>query len=182
MSAIEFVLIAYAIVIGMALAEILRGFADLIRAESLKLDARLLCFASWVLFIVLQVFWAMWRVEQRESWTFPQFLLFLLPAVLLYVIARISFPLEMKDSHLGEYYDRVSPTLWALTAATYLSFAALSSSLLYDSVQVPLLASQLGLAALALAATWLRANAFHFAILAAMLAQLVWRGFLVVVA
>ena len=118
MSAIEFVLIAYAILIGMGVAEILRGFADLIRAESVRLDRRLLLFASWVLFIILELFWAMWRVQRQTAWTFAEFLVFLLPAALLYVIARISFPIAMDGADLGAYYERTTPGLWGLTAAS----------------------------------------------------------------
>ena len=180
MSAMEFVLVALAILIGMGIAEILRGFADLIRAQSVDLDPRHLVFATWVLLILLQFFWAMWRVQQKDSWTFPEFLLFLLPAILMYVIGRVSFPKEMDGTDLGRYYDRVCPALWGLTAALYVSFGALQP-LLYDSYQPLLLASQVTLAVLALAAVRVRAHSFHLATLAAMVAQLAWRGFIVVV-
>ena len=176
----EFVLIAYAILIGMGVAEILRGFADLIRAESVELDGRLLLFAFWVLFVILQVFWAMWRIQRQVAWTFPEFLLFLLPAVLLYVIARISFPLAMDGADLGVYYERATPGLWGLTAAFFLSAASVQP-LLYSSVQAPLLASQLSLAILALAAIKVRSPSFHLSVLVAMTVQVAWRGFVVVV-
>jgi hypothetical protein len=177
----EFVLIAYAILIGLGVAEILRGFADLVRAESVSLDRRSLMFGFWVLAILLQVFWAMWRIGGRVEWAFAEFLLLLLPAILMYLIARITFPISVSGADLGSYYERTTPALWGLTAALYVSFAAVQP-LLYSSIQPALLVSQLGIAVLALSATRVCYPPFHLALLGAMLLQLAWRGFVVVVA
>ena len=181
MSSMEFVLIAYAILIGLGIAEILRGFADLVRTESVLLDRRCLIFGFWVLGILLQVFWAMWRIGVRPQWAFVDFLVLLLPAILMYLIARITFPISLEQADLGAYYERTTPALWGLTAALYVSFAGVQP-ILYSSVQPSLLASQLGIAALALTAIRVRRPAFHLALLGAMLAQMAWRGFVVVVA
>ena len=180
MSAMEFVLIAYAILIGMGVAEILRGFADLIRARSVKLHPLLLVFGSWVLLILIELFWAMWRIEERASWTFTEFLVWLLPAALLYVIARVSFPQNMDGADLSEYYSRISPALWLLTACLYVSFTLLPP-ILYGAVVPLLLSSQLASAILAVMAVKFRNPSFHYVLLASMMAQLLWRGFVVVV-
>jgi len=44
MSAMEFVLVAHAIIVGLAVAEILRGLADMLRAEGTLISYRLLLF------------------------------------------------------------------------------------------------------------------------------------------
>lgn len=77
MSVMEFVLVAHAIIVGLAVAEILRGIADLVRAERTQVSYRMLLIAAWALLLLLQVWWAIWRVGDREAWTFPEFLIFL---------------------------------------------------------------------------------------------------------
>ena len=122
----------------------------------------------------------MWRIGARMEWSFAEFLLLLLPAILMYLIARITFPISLSGADLGTYYERTTPAMWGLTAALYLSFAAVQP-LLFSSLQPALLASQLGIAVLALLAIRVRHPWFHFVLLGSMLLQLAWRGFLVVV-
>lgn len=70
MTVMEFVLVAHAIFVGLAVAEILRGFADLARAERTKISHRVLLLAAWVLLVLLQFWWSIWRVGDRAEWTF----------------------------------------------------------------------------------------------------------------
>ena len=58
MSVMEFILVAHAIIVGLAVAEILRGFADMVRAEMVHVSYRLLLIAGWTLLLLLQVWWA----------------------------------------------------------------------------------------------------------------------------
>jgi hypothetical protein len=46
MSAMEFVLVAHAIIVGLAVAEILRGLADMLRADETRVSYRLRLFAG----------------------------------------------------------------------------------------------------------------------------------------
>lgn len=176
MSVMEFILVAHAIIVGLAVAEILRGFADIIRSEQLRVSYRLLLLASWALLLLLQVWWAIWRVGDRAEWSFPEFLIFLLPVAILYVIARLCFPEKVTESDLQVYYLRVTRVIFLLVAATYASFAFLLSPFIFDEIIPAVFASQIVLVVLAIAASRYQAPGFHLLVLVVMIAQVVWRG------
>ena len=181
MSVMEFILVAHAIIVGLAVAEILRGLADLVRAEGTRTSYRLLLIASWALLLLLQVWWAIWRVSNRAEWTFPEFLIFLLPVAILYVIARLCFPVKVAKSDLQAYYLRVSPVIFLLVAATYAAFAFLLQPFVFGGFAPWVFTSQLVLVVVAIVASRYQAPAFHFLVLTAMIAQVVWRGLSTVV-
>ena len=181
MSVMEFILVAHAIVVGLAIAEILRGLGDLVRAENTQVSRRLLLMAGWALLLLLQVWWAIWQVGDRPEWTFPEFLIFLLPVGLLYVFARLCFPERVSESNLQAYYVRVAPALFVLVAATYATFAFLLSPFIFRTFVPLLFASQLVLVVLAIVASRYQARAFHYLVLVAMIAQVGWRGLATVV-
>ena len=181
MSVMEFILVAHAILVGLAIAEILRGLADLVRAEGTRVSYRLLMMAGWALLLLLQIWWAIWQVGDRHEWTFPEFLIFLLPLGILYVFARLCFPQKVDGSDLQAYYLRVSPALFALVAATYATFAFLLSPLVFRTFVPTLFASQLVLVVLSFIASRYQARAFHFLVLVAMIVQVAWRGLSTVV-
>jgi hypothetical protein len=175
MSVLEFLLIAHSILTGLGIAEILRGFADLIRGTPVNISRRMLGIASWALLLYFQIWWATWRLGHRDNWSFPDFLLILLPVLILYLLARLSFPKKIDDADLAAYYQRVSPALWIFVAATYLTFAFYSPFLHGEIIPV-LLVSQLGIAVAALVAVKVRQFWFQSGLIAVMLAQVVWRG------
>ena len=181
MSVMEFILVAHAIIVGLAIAEILRGLADLVRAESARVSYRLLLMAGWALLLLLQVWWAIWQVGDRPGWTFPEFLIFLLPVGILYIFARLCFPEKVAESNLQAYYARVAPALFLLVAATYATFALLLSPFVFRAFEPWLFASQLVLVVLAVVASRYRAPAFQVFVLAAMIVQVGWRALATVV-
>lgn len=176
MSVMEFILVAHAIIVGLAVAEILRGLADLVRAEETRISYRLLLMASWGLLLLWQVWWAIWQVGDRREWTFPEFLIFLFPVAILYIFARLCFPEKVSKSNLQAYYLRVAPALFMLVAATYATFAFLLSPFIFRAFEPLLLATQLVLVAFAIVASRYQSRVFHFFVLTAMIAQVVWRG------
>jgi hypothetical protein len=177
----EFILVAHSIIVGLAIAEILRGIADLVRAEGVRVSYRLLLMAGWALLLLLQIWWAIWQVGDRPEWTFPEFLVFLLPVGILYIFARLCFPEKVAESDLQAYYLRVAPALFLLVAATYATFAFLLSPFVFRAFVPWLFASQLVLIVLAIVASRSRARAFHVLALAAMIVQVGWRGLATVV-
>ena len=180
MSVMEFILVAHAILIGLGIAELLRGFADLIRAQAVEISRRLVGIAILALLLFFVIWWAIWRVRDRDVWTFAEFILLLLPVVLLYLVARLAFPKEMDGANLKHYYERVSPAIWIIVACVYVSFGTVQP-VLYGSIEPLLLASQLGIAALAVVATRVTTPWFQFALLAAIFAQTIWRSGVLVV-
>ena len=176
MSVLEFILVAHAIIVGLAVAEILRGAADTLRAERVKLSYRLLLIAGWSLLLLLQFWWLIWQLGDRSEWTFPEFLAFLLPVAILYVISRLCFPEKISGSDLQDYYLRVAPILFVLIGATYASFALLMQPVIFGEIAPGVFASQLALAFLAVLASRFHAPAFHLFVITAMFAQVIWRG------
>ena len=181
MSVMEFILVAHAILTGLGIAEILRGLGDLIRGVPVRISRRLLGVAIWALFLYFEIWWAIWRVGERDSWTFPNFLLMLLPVTILYLVARVSFPKEIDGADLDEYYQRVAPALWLLVACVYLSFA-IFQPILYGSVIPILLTSQLALAGAALGAIKVKQAWFQYTLILFMLMQGTWRGLVLTIA
>lgn len=176
MSVMEFVLVAHAIIVGLAVAEILRGFADTLRAEETRISYRLILVAAWALLLLWQLWWAVWRVVDRPEWTFPEYLIFLFPVAILYMIARLCFPEKVSGSDLQAYYRRVAPTIFVLVAITYASFAFLMQPFIFGAFWPWVAASQVSMAVLALLASRFHAPAFQLFVIVAMVAQVVWRG------
>lgn len=176
MSTLEFILVAHAIIVGLAVAEILRGFSELIRSEEVQISYRLLLIATWTLVLLLQIWWAIWGVGDHEVWTFLEFLLFLLPVGILYVIARLCFPLVLTGADLNVYYLRVGKVIWWLVAATYASLALFLSPFVFGGIIPLVFASQIAIAILAVVAGHVKSPPFQVFVIGAMLAQVLWRG------
>lgn len=176
MSTLEFILVAHAIIVGLAVAEILRGFSELIRTNEVKVSFRLLLIAAWTLILLLQIWWAIWSVGDRAVWTFPEFILFLLPVGILYVIARLCFPLVLTGADLNVYYLRVGKMIWWLVAATYASLALFLSPFVFGGIIPMVFASQIVIAVLAVVAVHVKFPPFQVIVIGAMLAQVLWRG------
>jgi len=176
MSVMEFVLVAHAIIVGLAVAEILRGFTELIRAERVRLNYRLLLIAAWTLLLLLQVWWSIWRVGNHPVWTFPEFVIFLLPVAILYMIARLCFPDMLAGADLDAYYGRVFRVVWWLVASTYASFAFFLTPFVYGGIFPAVFASQIVIAILAIVASYVKSPSFHFFVIGIMLAQVLWRA------
>jgi len=176
MSVMEFVLVAHAIIVGLAVAEILRGLADTLRAEEARISYRLLLIAGWTLLLLWQLWWAVWRVVDRPEWTFPEYLVFLFPVAVLYMIARLCFPERISGSDLQAYYERIAPRIFLLVAVTYASFAFLMQPFVFRAFWPWVAASQVTMATLALLASRIQAPAFQLVVIVAMVAQVIWRG------
>ncbi len=180
MSVLEFLLIAHSILLGLGIAEILRGFAELIRSAPLNISRRALGIASWALLLYFQVWWVSWQLGHRDSWSFPDFLLILLPVLILYVLARLSFPKKIDGADLSAYYQKVAPALWIAVAAIYLTFAFYSPFL--HGELIPLLfASQVIIATAALVAIKVRHFWYQAGLIALMWAQVFWRGYVITI-
>ena len=97
------------------------------------------------------------------------------------MIARLCFPIKIDESDLQAYYLRVAPVIYLLVAATYATFAFLLQPFIFGGFNPWLFASQIALVILATVASRYQARAYHFLVLAAMIAQVTWRGLSTVV-
>ena len=175
MSVMEFILVAHAIIVGLAVAEILRGLADLVRTEEVQISGRLLLIAGWTLLLLWQVWWAIWQVGDRTEWTFPEFLLSLIPVAVLYVIARLCFPEKVSHSDHQAYYSRIAPQIFLLVGTVYLAFAFFWQPFVFGGIVPSVFASQLTVAVLAMIASRYHAPVFQLLVIFAMGIQVFWR-------
>lgn len=103
MDVYEFILIPSSIVVGLGIAELFGGVVRGLRGE-LKASG---LHSVWVAFVFLshvQWLWASWELRGRGEWVFPEFMLFIVGPVGLYMAAAMLFPsassTEPLDAHL----------------------------------------------------------------------------------
>ena len=117
MATIEYVAILVSIVLGLAMAEVLQGFAECLRHRSsvrgywplIVVGALILIMAIWTLKLL-------WLAEDQDSWTWGELALALTPGLLIFVMARLVFPQELEGSDLRVYYFEQSKVIWGLAA------------------------------------------------------------------
>lgn len=124
MAIMEFIQILVAIIIGLGMAEILKGFADLLRPGRSRVGVLHCAMAAWILLQLVQVWWAGWRFASMRTWQFHELLLYLLGITVLYMAARLIFPEDVATRDLRKYFDDVSGRMWALIA-TFFGLAAI---------------------------------------------------------
>jgi len=109
MDVYEFILIPTSIIVGLGVAELFGGVVRVLRGE-LKAG---LFHSLWVtLVFVLQVqwLWASWELVDRSAWLFPEFIVFMIGPIGLYMAAAMLFPANAPKGNLDQYFlDRRRP-------------------------------------------------------------------------
>lgn len=117
METIEFIAILISIVVGLAIAEVLQGFADSLRFRA---DVRaywpLFVFAALVLTMAVWTVRWLWIAEDLETWTWGALALAMAPGLVVFIMARLAFPQQLQGSDLQAYYFEHSRILWGLSA------------------------------------------------------------------
>jgi len=114
MSPFTHVLVLASIVIGMGMREVLIGFVDTVRArQAVRLYWPHLLFASGVFATQMTWWWIAWSYRGHE-WTVGALLLLISGPVLLFMIARLTFPNPVVDQDLEAYYYGLAPILLVL--------------------------------------------------------------------
>lgn len=117
METIEFIAILVSIVVGLAMAEVLQGFADSLRhRSSIRGYWPLFVFATLVLFMAIWTVRWLWIAEDLATWTWGALALALAPGLIIFVMSRLTFPQELHGSDLRAYYFEQSRILWGLSA------------------------------------------------------------------
>jgi len=117
MATIEFIAILVSIVVGLAMTEVLQGFADCLRhRSSVRGYWPLIVFAVLVVFMSIWTLRWLWLAEGVDSWTWGELAVALAPGLLIFVMARITFPQKVDESDLRVYYFEQSRILWGLAA------------------------------------------------------------------
>ena len=105
MATIEYIAILVSIVVGLAMAEILQGFADALRhRSSVTVYWPLLMVAALILAMAIWTMRWLWLAEEQDSWTWGELMLSLAPGFLIFVMARLTFPQELANRDLRAYY------------------------------------------------------------------------------
>lgn len=130
MTPFEHIMITGSIILGLAMAQILMGFADSLRLKSVKTYWPHTLWAISQLLAFLQWGFGVWIYESRPVWYGYELLLFILTPITGFLIARFTYPHPLENVQLKEHYFE---TRWltfgiasALMAVNTLSNSVLS--------------------------------------------------------
>jgi hypothetical protein len=126
MALFEFIIILKSIVIGLAMSQLLMGFASSLRDPEVCRPYWLHTLLVATVFLVLvQVWWESWPLSAVPQWRFSTLLLLLLPCVALFLVCHVLFPRPNQSGCLEQHYfdkHRLVFILVAITAFTSVLF------------------------------------------------------------
>jgi len=106
MGKFEFVMVVISIIIGLAIAEILMGFVEILRRRSFGQIYWLHAVWAFQTFIIAVQQWtSRWFMQSFDDWNYLSMLLLLLPSVALFLACGLLFPKEDVDLR-GYYYQQ----------------------------------------------------------------------------
>ena len=117
MHVFEFLMVLVSIVIGLGLAALLTGGANVLRV-------RRQVHVYWVHALLVvgfflaqaQVWWESWGLMPASEWTFVGMLMMLASPVFLFLGSHLLFPQSADLADLEEYYYEIAPIIWLLGA------------------------------------------------------------------
>jgi hypothetical protein len=117
MDAFSYLSILISIVVGLALASLLTGFAAMVRARARVVMYWPLAAQMVLIFLVqVQLWWAFFSLREVGRWSFPEFLVVLMQAVLVYLATAVLVP-DIRDGEridLKECYFREARWFFAV--------------------------------------------------------------------
>ena len=117
MAIVEYIAILVSILVGLAMAEILQGFADSLRHRAtVRAYWPLLVVAALILTMAIWTLRWLWLAEEQATWSWAQLALALAPGMLIFVMARLTFPQGLANGDLRAYYFDHSRIIWGLAA------------------------------------------------------------------
>lgn len=110
MNAFSYLSVLISIVVGLALAHLLAGFAAMARARArIRLYWPLAAQMALIFLIQVQLWWALFALREIRYWSFPEFLVVLLQAVFVYLATAFLVPdirdcehIDLKESYFRE--------------------------------------------------------------------------------
>lgn len=165
MTHFEFVSVFIAIVVAFAVSDILVSWGEQIRLRRrIRTYALHTAWSGLLLIVLMGVWWTLWAQRERTSWSFPEYLMLMVPYLTLALIAYILTPrFDDRDEDIKKYYFDNSRWVFAL-AAIYLSSWILFSLVVLDSPlnETGSLSRLAGLILMIALAVW-RNERFHIA-------------------
>ncbi|MFN2509606.1 MAG: hypothetical protein ABR589_12645 [Chthoniobacterales bacterium] len=118
MDEFSYLSVLLSIILGLAVTQILTGFRGLLLSRGrIQLYWPTFVWATLLLLIFVQSWWAMFGLRQHQDWTFAQFAIVLLQTVVLYLLAGLVLPdfRENADVDLRAHYFGHHGWFFALT-------------------------------------------------------------------
>jgi hypothetical protein len=114
MSIFEFLMVLVSIIIGLGIAEILRGVARHIRNRDSVSSYWVHSVAVVFVFLaLLQQWWEIWGLKGHLDWTFFGLLMMLSGPTGLFLIAYLLFPQPIQGTDFRDYYfGQMRPVWW----------------------------------------------------------------------
>lgn len=132
--------IVLSIVIGLGLTTALNSLGKVIKfRQFVRFYWVAVLWEIGVLLMLLLHWYSIWTFHQTHDWTYPKFLLLLLPSMSLYVTSHLAFP-EFLQGHkydLESFYYRNRKFFFG-AASTYFVFDALQSRLILGNAWLEL--------------------------------------------
>ena len=121
MALFEFVMVLVSIIVGLGIATLLTGVADILRAGPAAKPYWVHSLVVVMVFLAhTQVWWESWDLNAAPQWSFGGLLMMLGAPICLFLISHLLFPETLTDVDLSEYYFRLAPRVWPLGAMTTL--------------------------------------------------------------
>jgi len=103
MDVYEFILIPSSIIVGLGIAVLFGGLVRILRGE-LKAGSLHLLWIAMVFGYQVQWFWASWELSTHGTWLFPEFIIFIIGPIGLYMAAAMLFPATDSDESLDVHF------------------------------------------------------------------------------
>ena len=164
MDAFSYLSVLIAIILGLAITQVLKGLRGLLHARArVKMYWPSLAWAGLVLLIAVQSWWAMFDLRGYQGWTFLGFAVVLLQTILVYMLAALVLPdfFGGRSVDLHKNYFEHHRWFYGLLVAA-LAVSACKELVLYGSFPKGLnLAFHLFFMAGGLCMAFIRREAFH---------------------
>ncbi|NJN42625.1 MAG: hypothetical protein HC811_10740 [Flammeovirgaceae bacterium] len=102
MSPFDYVTILISIILGLGIAQLVTGVADIIhQQERLRLYWPHILWIPIIFFLIIQEWWDIYGLREYDTWRLPVFLFISLYPIALFILTRLLFPLSLtENSHL----------------------------------------------------------------------------------
>jgi hypothetical protein len=127
MDAFSYLSVLLSIVLGLAVTQLLSGFAALVHARGrISMYWPVPVQMAATLLITVQVWWAMFGLREMRQWTFAAFLIVLAQAIAVYLMAAFITPEVGRDDRIdlrGAYFREARWFFGSILAALAISLA-----------------------------------------------------------
>ena len=139
MTQFEFVLVFVSIVVAFAVSDILSSWGEQIRLRrQIRPYALHTAWSALLLFVMMQVWWSLWALNEETGWTFPQYLALVVPFLTLALMTYLLTPkLEDPDGNIRRHYFDNSRWFFGLGAFYLGAWAFFSYVVLGNPINEP---------------------------------------------